>query len=378
MIRFSMVLFFCYGLFAGESITLVFHQSGEWAGCVSVSGLDSETLTKLKNMDEAALRDRFMVFLGDTVPTDQISKPPMLGSYDFNNGSIFFQPRFSFLADRDHIARFVDEVGNGKDFRFVPRAKVKGSAPVVTAIEPGAAEVPANLLRLYIYFDHAMAPGQAKAFVNVLNGRGEVIEQPFVDVEGELWDAENRRLTLIFHPGRIKRGLHAREELGAPLTEGGLMTVVVASGYEDAWGQALETTVRKQYRVTAADRVSPVIEDRHLGLPLVGGQDPLWLRFDEPLDKALLARWVLVLDEAGVEIPGSTVIAQDGRSWRFVPLRPWENDVYKLQIHPRIEDLAGNRLDRLFDEAMGEELKGGESKARFLTWRPRKSGDQGM
>ena len=46
------------------------------------------------------------------------------------------------------------------------------------------------------------------------------MDAPFLELDEELWSPDGTRFTLVFDPGRIKRGLKPREEAG-PILEAG-------------------------------------------------------------------------------------------------------------------------------------------------------------
>ncbi len=56
--------------------------------------------------------------------------------------------------------------------------------------------------------------------MTLLNEKGRKLDVPFLEVGEELWDPTGTRLTLLLDPGRIKRGLKPREDLG-PILEAG-------------------------------------------------------------------------------------------------------------------------------------------------------------
>jgi hypothetical protein len=75
----------------------------------------------------------------------------------------------------------------------------------------------------------------------------------------------------------------------------------------------------------------------------------LTVTFDRPLDHALLSHSLQIRDAAGAPVAGNGWIGADEQSWRFEPLSPWEAGHYTVVIDPRLEDLAGNSLARVFD-----------------------------
>jgi hypothetical protein len=66
-----------------------------------------------------------------------------------------------------------------------------------------------------------------------------------------------RRLTLLFDPGRIKRGLRPRADLGSALLAGKRYKLVVGDGMADATGNLLKNTAEVPLSVVEADRASP-------------------------------------------------------------------------------------------------------------------------
>ena len=94
-------------------------------------------------------------------------------------------------------------------------------------------------------------------------------------------------------------------------------------------------------------RVNPA--DWRYHCPTVGSRGPLTVEFDQPLDHALLEHSLWVHDAAGVALAGRDSIGPGERCWRFEPQSPWEEGRHLVIVDPRLEDLAGNSLIRVFD-----------------------------
>ena len=62
---------------------------------------------------------------------------------------------------------------------------------------------------------------------------------PFVELEQELWNRDQTRLTLLFDPGRIKRGVKPNVDMGPVLLEGHRYTLVIDRDLKDANGAPL-------------------------------------------------------------------------------------------------------------------------------------------
>src|SRR5262245_8015553 len=110
---------------------------------------------------------------------------------------------------------FAAAVGPGWQFGASVVLAAAGT-PRVVAVGPSGLAVPENLLRISIRFD--VAPeGQVLRHLSLATVDGRPLHEPFLDQE--LWSPDGRVLTLLLHPGRVKTGLIAHEQLGAILEE---------------------------------------------------------------------------------------------------------------------------------------------------------------
>jgi hypothetical protein len=221
------------------------------------------------------------------------------------------------------------------------------SAPV--RIYPTAGRLPSNLLRLYLVFDRPMSTGEARAHLRLIDDAGRTVERAFLQLEEELWDASGRRLTVLFDPGRIKRGLRANLESGPPLVEGRRYTLVVDAGWRDADGRPIAASASKVFETTAPDRAVPVVDQWTIETPAAGTETPLVLRFPEVLDRALLSSAIVVADAEGETVRGDIDVLPGEETWTFTPARAWRQGTYNLRVSSELEDVAGNNLQRVFD-----------------------------
>lgn len=275
--------------------------------------------------------------------------PAMLGDYRRQGRTVVFSPRFQPSPGLRMRAVFRPPGGPVLERTFVQAAAARvGDGGRVVAIHPSSEVLPENQLKLYIEFSKPMERGVAWEHVRLLDEHGREVERPFVEIDEELWDPEGRRLTVLFDPGRIKRGLGENMESGAPLVVGKAFTLVVREGWRNADGAALSAPFSKRFKAGPAERrpVAPALWT--IEAPKAGGRDPLVVRFDRPLDHALL-RHVLSVQRGGAPLPGSATTADQDRRWVFVPDRPWRAGDHALRADMRLEDLAGNRIGRSFD-----------------------------
>ncbi len=226
-------------------------------------------------------------------------------------------------------------------------AAPSGRPPRVLAVFPSADALPENLLRFYIHFSQPMEAKDAHRYVHLRDDAGAEVALAFVEIEHGLWNPQQTRLTVLLHPGRIKRGVAPGERLGPPLRAGRSYRLVVDAAMADRTGRELGATFERRFHVVAADRRSP---SRGLRLDApTRADEPVTLRLPEPLDEALLRRLVWVEDARGRTLDGAVEV-RDGESlWSFRPSAPWTAGSYSVRVHPALEDRAGNRFDRLFD-----------------------------
>ncbi|MBM4404793.1 MAG: hypothetical protein FJ039_01205 [Chloroflexi bacterium] len=278
------------------------------------------------------------------------SLQPLAGRFAIIGDSLRFTPRFPFLDGLSYSLLVRRESGPGFEEWRIRRPAPSGAPTTrVLAIYPTAEEVPFNLLKFYIHFSNPMSEGKALRSVHVRRAdTGTTLEDVFV-VMDELWDPERRRLTLLLDPGRIKRGLAPHEESGYPLIEGVPITLAIDTSFRDASGMPLQAAAERGYAVGAALRLRVDPKAWRIRPPKAGSKEALVVDFDRPLDHALLQHCLWVRDGAGKSLPGHSAIGPREQSWRFEPERPWAKGRYTLVVDPRLEDLAGNSLTRLFD-----------------------------
>jgi hypothetical protein len=274
--------------------------------------------------------------------------PPLLGRYEKTADSIRFAPQFAPAPGVTYIAHAAGVLGVS-EARFTLPAETPAARTRVTAIYPTIDRVPANLLKLYVEFSAPMRDGDAEKHLHLLDARGRELPRAFLHVDAELWNDTHTRLTVLFDPGRIKRGLRRNLEEGAPLSEGQTARLVVDAQWRDAHGAPLAAGFDKPLTVGPADRTSPDWRRFTVIAPSAGTRDPVTVRFDEPLDRALLDRWIAVADASGVRVAGRASVGPNQTSWSFVPTTTWRGDRYQVLLDPRLEDLAGNSLTSPFD-----------------------------
>jgi hypothetical protein len=219
----------------------------------------------------------------------------------------------------------------------------------VEAVYPTIDLLPENQLKFYIHFSAPMSRGDSYRHVHLLGNDGKEIAAPFLELDQELWDGAGKRFTLFFDPGRIKRGLKPREEVGPSLEEGKSYTLVIDTDWIDAEGQPLRDAHRKPFRVGPPIDDMPDAKTWKLTPPAAASSAPLLVVFPRPMDHALLHRMLWIVDDAGKQVEGDIATAEKEMRWLFTPRQPWRAGPYRLVADKALEDLAGNSPGKPFE-----------------------------
>lgn len=264
---------------------------------------------------------------------------PMVGQVRREQGTLIFEPRFPLLPETVYTAVYA---ALSASYQLPARAPV--AATRVVQVYPSASTLPLNLLKFYVHFSAPMSRGDSYRHIRLLSPQGAPVEIPFLELAEELWSPDLTRLTLLFDPGRIKRGVKPLEDIGGALELGKRFTLELSDSWRDGRGNPLAAPFRKTFLVGVADR-TPIAPSRwKLLAPRRGTREPLTLLFNEPLDHALALRLIQVEGT-----PGTPTLDQEERRWRFTPELPWQRRRYTVRASPLLEDLAGNNIGKTFD-----------------------------
>jgi hypothetical protein len=282
--------------------------------------------------------------------------PPVAGQYAIADGAVRFTPMFPLDPGRSYTAVFDAAAVPGGALAAVPRiSRVlsipagAASAPVtVAAVYPTANAVPANLLRMYIEFSGPMGSRGGQDYVAIKDARDQEVSDALLPLDTALWNPEHTRFTVLFDPGRVKRGILPNRRMGRPLTPGGTFTLIVRAGWPDAHGVPMASTYQREYRV--GPPIERGLDPRAwtLSQPSAGSRESLTVEFPWPLDRALLQR-ALSIARGDAPIAGDITVLAGERRWVFTPRDGWQAGDYALLAQPELEDVAGNRVGHAFE-----------------------------
>jgi hypothetical protein len=325
---------------------------------VDLTRQQAAALAKLA-ADHPAWPRVFAVYVAGESPRGDV--PPILGSYALEGQLLRFAPKYDLKPGlRYRVVFRPAEAANPQAegaaaasgavtiYLTVPERK-RGEPTKVTGVFPSAATLPENQLRFYLHFSAPMSRGEVYSRVRLVREGGQPVSHPFLEIGEELWDASGTRLTLLIHPGRIKRGLRPRQEEGPVLQEGRKYTLVIDKAWRDASGRPLAATFEKKFSV--GPPVESPLDPAQWKIvpPAAGSQDVLVVKFPAPLDHALLQRTIAVADASGNSLDGEVTIADEEKTWKFAPAEAWKGGAYELVVDKVLEDLAGNRIGVPFE-----------------------------
>jgi hypothetical protein len=282
------------------------------------------------------------------IEVDGAGGQPMAGSYRLEGADLVFRPLFPLQPGVTYRAQFRLGAEIVSASFSIPKPVLAASTEV-QAIFPTTSVLPANQLKLYIHFSAPMSRGSASQRIHIFDQSGIEVQLPFLRLAEELWDGEFRRLTVLFDPGRIKRGLVSQEELGLALHTGRSYTLVIDESWPDARGVAMKKAFTKKFSVGPDDRTALDPKDWRITPPPAGTSDPLTVEFPEALDHALATRVLAVKDPQGRVVEGTTLVDREETRWRFSPSSSWRTGMYEISVPGILEDLAGNKVYTPFD-----------------------------
>lgn len=205
--------------------------------------------------------------------------------------------------------------------------------PQVLGVYPSGPVISAHTLRLFIQF---ASPQHSEILPRLtLESQDDTpITEAFL--KQELWSPDRRVLTILFDPARLKTDLGRQRRLGAPL-EGQSEVKLLLNGL-----------VIKSWRVKPERCRVPVLSEWQINPPGGGGLSPLTINFPEPIDYQAL-HLIAVLDSDGLRLSGDESFTHSERQWIFMPSTRWTPGIYRILVHPDLENPCGDQIGDAFE-----------------------------
>lgn len=271
-------------------------------------------------------------------------QPDIAGERPVENGNLIFKPLIPFTRGLHYDVFLKQKLLAEIE---IPRDT---AVPKLISIYPTQDTVPENLLKIYLVFSSPMVQGHSLQYIKLTSEKGDSLPGSFLYLQQELWNEEGTELTVWFDPGRIKRDLIPNKLLGPPLVAGKNYKLIISGDWRNTNETSLGNSSAKKFIAASRDSISPLVDHWKIRVPEKNTNHPLQINFGEPLDYALLKHAIKVVDSSGKTMKGTISITGDQRGYFFTPEKIWSPGNYKILVEGRLEDLAGNNLNRLFDE----------------------------
>jgi len=324
-------------------------------GRVTATTWTKQEILKLQNLSEKEWKQILQVYTGVNVKKGQ---PAILGSYGLLPNGIIFNPRFppvpglsyTICVDKSILSTNKREKYNSVNIieKVITIYETDYKVTELRAIYPALDSLPANLLRFYLHFTAPMSFENPYSHIKLFGQDGNEISDPFVEVKEGLWDQERKRLTLFIHPGRIKRGVSPNIKQGPVLENGKNYTLSISSGWKDAQNKPLNEDYKKDFYVFPAIRKQLDFSKLRLSNVRSNSRDTLLLDFNRILDHALVLRMFSLWDMSNNPVKG--IYTYLNKTLQFIPINNWTRGYYILIINTKLEDLAGNTVNYIFDK----------------------------
>ncbi|AOW19740.1 hypothetical protein [Urechidicola croceus] len=280
------------------------------------------------------------------------SETPIIGDFSKSkNGKIDFTPVIPFTYNEEYELK---DINDNNIASFTIDNPYNKTNPELLAIFPTTDTVPENLLKMYFLFSQPMQEvGNTLDFIKITNNTTSKEVTAFLKLENELWNKEHTQLTLWLDPGRLKTDLIPNKNMGLPLNNGSKYTITISNLMRNANGIMLSQEYSKSIYVTHRDNNKPTIENWSINNVKPLTLEPLLIHFNETLDAILLRECInIYLNENLIE--GKFELKNNEKSISFLPNIKWKTGNYTIYIATKLEDLAGNNLNHLFDRDLSK------------------------
>jgi hypothetical protein len=340
---------------------------------VILSGLSRDDLSALTRANLS--REAWSSLLRVTVKHDAdagAAATPLAGTYAIADRLVRFTPMFPLDPGRKYEVVFDPAALPAAGLGDLPKVATVVSTPPapptpetrIAAIYPTGPTVPSNLLRMYVEFSGPMGTRGGQDYISIADGNGADIPGALLPLDTDLWNSDRTRFTVLFDPGRVKRGILPNRTMGRPLKPGTTFTIAVRREWPDAYGKPLASEFRKEYKVGAPIERALSTAEWRVSAPTAGSRDPLVVIFRAPMDRGLAQRALTVLREQSA-IAGDVRLEAAETEWRFTPNEAWQTGDYLISVLPVLEDVSGNRIGTAFETLTPDTAPPGPAPVAF-------------
>ncbi len=221
-------------------------------------------------------------------------------------------------------------------------------APEVINIYPNLDSIPVNVTRFYIQFSKPIQEMNLLDHIKLSTEEGKNITGVFFENQYELWSPDRTKVTLLVDPGRVKLGLLANNKMGRAFDEGQKYILTVDSLLMDFDDRKLLRSFSKKFTSIQEDRTPPDVSLWEIYLPKADSKEKLLLDFNDKIDH-ISAQTLIQVFYKNQQVKGKIVLNAQKQKWEFIPNKKWKNGHYQILINHRLEDIANNSIEQVFD-----------------------------
>lgn len=289
----------------------------------------------------------FKVYKGDYTSVSQtLNKHAILGDFTQSATEIRFTPILPFQKNTSYTVVFANKV-----YPFIINLNPLYDRIYVETLYPNSDTLPSNFLKWYIRFSKPVNPSKIYDHISLIrNSDSTKVDRALLPLETPLLSSDHTLFTLWIEPGRQKRDLGPNKRLGEVLSPNESYTLVIDKNIKDSHGITMETDYTHSFSISTPDRIQPSIITWKINAPFSNTKGDLSINYTDLLDYGSLYNTIQILNSSGDLIEGEFAIEANQRNITFKPVKHWIKGDYILQCKPIIEDIAGNNLERLFDQ----------------------------
>lgn len=220
--------------------------------------------------------------------------------------------------------------------------------PEVVKIYPNLDSIPVNITRFYIQFSKPIQEMNLLDHIKLTTEDGKNITGVFFENQYELWSPDRTKATLLVDPGRVKLGLLANNKMGRAFDEGQNYILTVDSLLMDFDDRKLLKSFSKKYKAIREDRTAPNVSLWKMYLPKADSKEKLLLDFNDKIDH-ISAQTLIRVFYNQQQVKGKVVLHAQDEKWEFIPNKKWKKGHYQIIINHRLEDIANNSIEQVFD-----------------------------
>lgn len=240
-------------------------------------------------------------------------------------------------------------------FCLATNLKAQDTKPKVIAIYPTTDSIPVNILRFYIQFSAPIQEMDILKHIELLDENNKNITGVFYENQYELWNENRTKVTLIVDPGRVKLGLLANNKMGRAFDEGKNYSLKIDSLLLGFNNQPLANSYSKKFTAVKEDIVPPDTKKWKLSLPISNTTEPIVIDFKDKIDH-ISANTLIKIFRDNKEIKGKMFLQNHEQKAIFIPYKKFKKGSYQLIVNYRLEDIAANSVNQVFDHKLSDLL----------------------